>query len=125
MEVKGMSERLEEIKERYSNAVDIALSAGETLPEYEIEVADLNYLIQQAEQKEEWESVAIDRYRDWEKAHLVNQRYKQALEFYANENNYIHDEWKPLNPNAISITMSQVEFDDGEKARQALKGEYQ
>ncbi|MEK3814234.1 hypothetical protein [Bacillus sp. FSL K6-1284] len=41
--------RLEKIKESYSDCVDIALSAGETLPYYDIEVADLNFLIEQAE----------------------------------------------------------------------------
>ncbi|MBZ5212958.1 hypothetical protein LG208_13430 [Bacillus paralicheniformis] len=41
--------RLEEIKESYSNCIDFALSEGETLPYYDIEVADLNFLIEQVE----------------------------------------------------------------------------
>ncbi|MDI5790871.1 hypothetical protein PO124_28060 [Bacillus licheniformis] len=32
------------IKESYSNCVDMALSEGETLPYYDIEVADMNFL---------------------------------------------------------------------------------
>ncbi|UFU00350.1 hypothetical protein KO561_05215 [Radiobacillus kanasensis] len=45
-------ERLEQIKDQYSNAIDMALSDGETLPDYEMEVADVNFLIQQAEEKQ-------------------------------------------------------------------------
>ncbi|MED2978215.1 hypothetical protein P4284_16125 [Bacillus swezeyi] len=45
--------RLEEIKESYSNCIDFALSDGETLPYFDIEVADLNFLIQKAEKLEE------------------------------------------------------------------------
>ncbi|MCY8663686.1 hypothetical protein P9D54_13230 [Bacillus haynesii] len=41
--------RLEKIKESYSNCVDMALSEGETLPYYDIEVSDMNFLIEQAE----------------------------------------------------------------------------
>ena len=44
--------RLEEIKEAYSNAIDMALSEGETLPSYDIEVADLNWLINRVEELE-------------------------------------------------------------------------
>lgn len=57
MELKGglngeksdEKKRLEKIKESYSNCVDMALSEGETLPYYDIEVADMNFLIEQAE----------------------------------------------------------------------------
>ncbi|UZN53036.1 hypothetical protein [Bacillus paralicheniformis] len=57
MELKGglkveksdEKKRLEKIKESYSDCVDIALSVGETLPYYDIEVADMNFLIEQAE----------------------------------------------------------------------------
>ncbi|AUZ29800.1 MULTISPECIES: hypothetical protein [Bacillus] len=52
--------RLEEIKESYSNCIDFALSEGETLPYYDIEVADLNFLIEQVE-KGMTENAAIMR----------------------------------------------------------------
>lgn len=45
-----------------------------------------------------------------------NQRYKQALEFYADEDNYKPDaisQWEPVVP---------VIDDNGKQARQALKG---
>ncbi|MDR4956568.1 hypothetical protein [Bacillus sonorensis] len=41
--------RLEKIKAAYSDCVDIYLSEGDTLPYYDIEVSDLNFLIEQAE----------------------------------------------------------------------------
>ena len=107
-----MSERLEEIKD------DLPL----TIREY----PDVEKLI---EYVEELEGQLKTKLSQWSRAcqkkdefELKSYRYKQALEFYANEDNYIHDEWKPLNPNAKSIKMSQVEFDDGEKAREALEG---
>ncbi|MEC5422093.1 hypothetical protein QGM71_01120 [Virgibacillus sp. C22-A2] len=82
-----MSEWLKKIKENYSNMVDIALSSGETLPNYEIEVADLNYLIQQAEYVKELEkrnAEIIDgiNFNNKEYGKIIgeNQRYKQALE---------------------------------------------
>ncbi len=110
-----MNERLEEIKD------DLPL----TIREY----PDVEKLIEYVEELEEDKgnlsnlNTEIAKY-SWNLVQEIK-RYKQALEFYANENNYIHDEWKPLNPNAKSIKMSQVDFDDGEKARQALKGESQ
>lgn len=40
---------LEKIKESYSDCVDMALSVGETLPYYDIEVSDMAFLIRLAE----------------------------------------------------------------------------
>ncbi|APT48991.1 hypothetical protein BSA171_14510 [Bacillus safensis] len=40
---------LEKIKESYSDCVDMALSDGETLPYYDIEVSDMAFLIRLAE----------------------------------------------------------------------------
>ncbi|QII25641.1 hypothetical protein G3M80_13885 [Bacillus altitudinis] len=40
---------LEKIKESYSDCVDMALSQGETLPYYDIEVSDMSFLIRLAE----------------------------------------------------------------------------
>lgn len=50
-----------------------------------------------------------------------NKRYREALEFYADEENYIKGEFKALNPKAKNIMMSSIEWDDGEKARQTLE----
>ncbi|WP_132742676.1 hypothetical protein [Scopulibacillus darangshiensis] len=47
-----MEDRLKEIKENYSNAIDIALSDGGTLPSYDIDVADMNWLINCIEQQQ-------------------------------------------------------------------------
>lgn len=43
-----------------------------------------------------------------------NERYREALEFYANKINYL---------TFIENGKSNIEHDQGEKARQALKGE--
>lgn len=40
---------LDKIKESYSDCVDMALSVGETLPYYDIEVSDMAFLIRLAE----------------------------------------------------------------------------
>lgn len=40
---------LEKIKESYLDCVDMALSQGETLPYYDIEVSDMSFLIRLAE----------------------------------------------------------------------------
>ncbi|WP_313894697.1 hypothetical protein [Psychrobacillus sp.] len=47
--------RLKKIKEHYSDAIDIALSDGGTLPYYDIDVADMNWLIARAELAEKME----------------------------------------------------------------------
>ena len=111
--------RLEEIKR--VNSKHIKQHYGTSA----VPTEDFKWLIQRVEELENANNGKVNLLNKINKLKKENQRYKQALEFYANENNYIHDEWKPLNPNAKSIKMSQVEFDDGEKARQALKGEFQ
>ncbi|MYL45035.1 hypothetical protein GLV94_05220 [Virgibacillus halodenitrificans] len=133
-------ERLEEIKERWYSS-------------HFVNNDDIDYLIQQAERVQEVENAALfthnmqaDRIKELEKEQLStsklnllnridnlknkvssleegNKRHKRALKFYADEDNHIKDEWKPLNPKAKTMKMSQVDLDNGELARQALKGE--
>ncbi|MFD2209404.1 hypothetical protein ACFSMW_06740 [Virgibacillus halophilus] len=45
-----------------------------------------------------------------------NQRYKQALEFYADEGNYVL--W-----NSMVNSQTEIEKDKGKKARQSLRGD--
>lgn len=85
---------------------------------------DLTWIIKQAERAQELEiykrGLEIEE-NAHEKTKKVNKHYREALEFYADEENYVKGEFKALNPNAKSIMMSSVEWDDGEKARQSLR----
>lgn len=49
------------------------------------------------------------------------QKYREVLNFYANKDNYVANKYKSLNPNAKTIKMSDVDLDDGEKAREVLQ----
>lgn len=46
------------------------------------------------------------------------QRYRETLEFYANRENY---KPKHYDPNSDNGYMSTIDYDEGEKARQALE----
>jgi hypothetical protein len=76
--------RLEMIKESYSNCIDIALSDGETLPSYDIEVADLNFLIQQAEKVKRYEyalkNIAYSNFKGDSFEKMAREFAKEALE---------------------------------------------
>lgn len=115
-----MDERLKKIEDRYmKREYDYALSS-----------MDIDWLIQQAEKAQELEEVVnkaenhllrngkeiMKLTNDIAELKYRNQRYKEALEFYADENNHgdsIEDfEYEP-----------PIYHDNGEKARQALKGE--
>lgn len=50
-----------------------------------------------------------------------NKRFREVLRFYADKENHEKEEFKSLRPNAKSIMMSTVEWDDGDKAREALE----
>ena len=49
---------------------------------------------------------------------IQNKRYREALEFYADKENY-----KPFDGIFLSSYQNKVDEDGGEKARQALEGE--
>ena len=66
----------------------------------------MDYLFKQAERVHELEQ--------------QNKRYKQALEFYANEETY---EMKfPTDTDEICVPLTIIELDEGKKAREALEG---
>ena len=102
-------ERLEELETKYST---LTVSSEKNGTEYtEVDVEDLVFLIQngfkQAERAEELEK--------------QNKRYKQALEFYADEETY---EMKFVaNTDEIGVPLTVIELDEGKKARKALEGE--
>ncbi|MGP4073800.1 hypothetical protein ACTWQB_14750 [Piscibacillus sp. B03] len=111
-----MSERLKQIKENYTNMIDIALSQSETLSEHEIDVSDLKWLIKQAELVEELENKNADlsyelgkHKRALEKKHIKNQRYREVLESIA------YSQFN-VEPKRVVVKMQS-------KARQALEGD--
>src|SRR5690625_1319050 len=79
----------------------------------------IDWLIKQAELSREWQLVATDRFNDWYKADQLNNRYKQALEFYADRDNYKLEHFDPN----LDDYMSTVDYDEGKTARNALEGE--
>src|SRR5690625_4058071 len=97
-----MSERLEEIKTRFNAMKE--LESFKKLAPTDLFFDDLNWLLQQAERVEELEREleAVDR-QDEQWKELIrtamtwkniyeeeSKRYKQALEFYANEDNWVY-----------------------------------
>lgn len=133
-----MSERLEEIRERFNAMTE--LESFRRLAPTDLFFDDLKYLIQQAEKylklKKQWdadtwelagEKALNDRLKEREKNNLKhinaltqdyynlykqNQRYKQALEFYADKKTY----------DIGSVLRTPIGRDCGETARQALEG---
>ncbi|PAV30337.1 hypothetical protein CIL05_07655 [Virgibacillus profundi] len=102
-----MSKRMEEIKERFKSVGD----------------GDINWLIQQTEHVKELERrISFDEkfYSGKIKELLAKKiHYKQALEFYADEENY--ELWGDFD--GLNEHIHNVDFDKGDKARQTLKGE--
>lgn len=111
-------ERLEEIKEKYSEVTVL-----EYINDVEIvgvDIKDLVWLINRVEELELELELEKSTNKDFE-AHLLkqvesakvqNERYKQALEFYADEENYcvrFEDDYEPILQ------------DNGKTARQALE----
>ena len=124
---------LEDIKERF-----VKYQA-----DYNLNGEDVEWLIQQAEKREYWMKQHRKRANELEDAYFKIQliekqlhqaqakaeRYKQALEFYADEENY-----EPLEVQIGAVTkegykISKYKYepiintDKGKKARQELKGE--
>jgi len=78
---------------------------------YQIHPADVDWLIQQAERVQKIEQILEDMDRQLYSEQQQNKRYKQALEFYADEENYcvrFEDDYEPILQ------------DNGKTARQAL-----
>ncbi|GKV65484.1 MULTISPECIES: hypothetical protein [unclassified Sporosarcina] len=114
------TERLERAKDYLQNTfIALARKNGKTQM-----CEDLTYLIQQAEHAEklcklynEQGTALSNRSNEIHLLKLENARLLDALEFYADEENYnvnTTNQWEPL------ILINQ---DHGELARQALKGE--
>ena len=101
-------EWLEDIKERFAKYQT----------DYNLNGEDVEWLIQQAEKIELLNAEIETLQAKWEaqglmiqKLHRENQRYKQALEFYADSEN-----WIPQNDDVLS----EITMDYGSKAQQAL-----
>lgn len=84
---------------------------------------DYHWLMEQAERVQELEQVIGDLDENvaafetlWLEEKRKNQRYKQALEFYADEKNYC----EMIDPSGV---LTVIEEDNGEKARQALESD--
>lgn len=118
---------LEKAKEEYHEWVEMhdGMVPSEDLKEFEKDAAQRWWLVQQAEEKIQLE----ERVKELEaekgvsknfEAGIIreNQRYKQALEFYADEENY-KDMGIPA-PEGIEVT--NISEDEGFIARQALQG---
>jgi len=80
-----MSEELKDVINRYHGAVDMALSYGETLPYYEIDIADMNHLIEQTERVQELEKEYEVRQVCYLEEHIErleqqNKRYREAID---------------------------------------------
>src|SRR5690625_1661547 len=109
-----MTERLKEIKEEYRDAIRVIGMARK----------DIDYLIQQAELVEELKKqshgIELNLLND-EVVRLEkqNQRYKQALEFYADRDNYKLEHFDPN----LDDYMSTVDYDEGKTERNAMEGE--
>jgi hypothetical protein len=120
-----MSERLERIQQNdLLRAInDISLYGPKGI-RMEAVIKDIEWLIQQAERVQELEQVIGDLDENvaafetlWLEEKRKNQRYKQALEFYAHKKNY---DIKHLSEDEHEIPVFK---DYGEKARQALEGD--
>lgn len=100
----------------------------------------VEWLIQQAERVQELEEVLLQNKYDkalyekkvieWLELKEENRRYKRALEFYADEENYKENLISKAEYDADGVCISIDEydppiiyFDNGEKARQALEGD--
>ena len=110
-------EWLEDIKERFAKYQY----------DYNLNGEDVEWLIQQAEKIELLNAEIETLQAKWEaqglmiqKLHRKNQRYKQALEFYADEKNH-EREWDTFTDSGVE--KSEVMKDGGEKARKALEGD--
>lgn len=87
--------------------------------------SDIGYLINQAERAQDYKTAyeivdmlarsTVDKANELKQQ---NKRYREALEFYADKENY-----KPFDGIFLSSYQNKVDEDGGEIARKALKGE--
>lgn len=133
-------ERLEEIKSRvwkdkatYADG-DNKSREGHT---YTLSDYDYEWLIKQVERVEELEEIKSKLIQRWnDEARLnndlmeQNQRYREALEFYADQTIYKEELINEASYDADGVCISNDEYappvvylDGGEKARQALEGD--
>ncbi|GEN30253.1 putative nuclease with TOPRIM domain [Cerasibacillus quisquiliarum] len=103
-------ERLEEIKRNYNELQAQNLRLQERVQELEV-------------WRNEVTQNVVARNAEYAKCREQNKRYREALEFYANEENYFFDE-KEYKV-GLGVPESEITLDYGNKARKALKGDKQ
>lgn len=91
---------------------------------------DALYLVRQAKKvpelerdRAEWEIESHTQNARNERLEQENQRYKEALEFYADGETYTDDRQYTSTGTLVHTGFTKIECDCGEKARQALRGE--
>jgi len=124
-------ERLEEIKSRVWKEHCIYAVGDDSSREgyrYILSDEDFHWLMEQAERVQELESelnkqIEIGYKFEVEVYDLAkeNKRYREALEFYADRENYKPDPYH-YDP-YIGEYISMIDYDNGATARQALEGE--
>ena len=123
MTTETNAERLEKIKDNCERLARYEKHYGSDDVNITPIVEDLQWLIEQAEKVDELSkevdnlsNLSIEDERDHYLLRSENDKLREALEFYADDENYnvnTTNQWEPL------ILINQ---DHGEKARQALKG---
>ena len=129
-----MKERLEEIESMCRqihdlNEIEEYSEANQIWDEF-FDSVKFNWLIEQAERVQELEN-HLKLYDFWYRtAYEQNKRYREALEFYADEEVYKENLITKAEYDADGICISNDEyappiiyFDSGEKARQALESD--
>ncbi|MBU5342308.1 hypothetical protein [Caldifermentibacillus hisashii] len=107
-------ERLEEIKEAYRWTIDNSLVPRLSDSDTEWLINRVKELEEEVEKQKNRKYLKMRQRDDFMKK---AQRYKQALEFYADKENYF------LKQRKTSSFYTPIELDKGEKARQALEGD--
>ena len=114
-------ERLDAIKDR-AMFNRLAKRAGEiTHSLVTLDEEDYDWLIEQAERVRELEVWYHSYHKEAKLNNILkiqNKRYREALEFYADEKNY-----KPFDGIFLSSYQNKIDEDGGKKARQVLEGE--
>ncbi|MEN2468116.1 hypothetical protein [Ornithinibacillus sp. JPR2-1] len=111
-------ERLEEIKQTLKHPNYEHNGQEEVF--FMVSNGDFDWLIKQAEYADNLRTVRDNLIRQIDTTQLENQRYKQALEFYADPEN--HDREVDYGKDS-GLKKSNVDIDRGFKARQAIKGD--
>ncbi len=124
-----MSERLEEIKEKLDFHIDWASNthyaeiSEDELKEYR------QFIIEQAEQVEAMQKLVNYHQQKQKEAEDENEpyrhqnkRYREALKFYADEDNYDHDVVEMID-GVYGVSNCEILNDEGETAIEALERE--